>query len=45
MPLREITPCDFEGICPYGADSWGQCVWFCGEPDESNDDDYDESEE
>lgn len=35
--LKSITPCDFEGICPYGAEYYGTCDWYCG-ADEPQDD-------
>ena len=36
--LKNYTPCDdYPFICPYGANSWNHCEWFCGEQD---DDDY-----
>ena len=31
MSLRKNTPCDFDGVCPYGSQSWSSCEWFCGE--------------
>ena len=42
--LREICPCDIFGECPYGAESWGSCEWWCGEPDATPDNWTEESE-
>lgn len=43
--LREFCPCDFPPYtCPYNAQSWGACDWWCGEPDAAPVDWYDESE-
>ena len=48
MSLRKITPCDCSGFCPYGAEYFGSCEYWCGEPEptddpeiwEEEDDDY-----
>lgn len=42
MSLRQITPCDISGICPYNAECIGDCEFWCGadEPD-----DYEDCEE
>lgn len=29
MSLRHDTPCD-HGPCPYEAESWGSCEYWCG---------------
>jgi len=52
--LRNNCPCDIDGICPYDAQSWGTCDWYCGEPEPQDDwdrwecepsrDDWDEEE-
>lgn len=40
--LREFCPCDEPPfICPYYAQSYGSCEWWCGEPDAAPDDWYD----
>ena len=30
MSLRSITPCDFDGICPYNAACINDCEYWCG---------------
>lgn len=48
MSLRLITPCDNSGICPYNAEVYGTCEYWCGadEPEESYEDyEYDDEEE
>lgn len=46
MSLRQNTPCDMDGICPYEAEYARDCEYWCGadeEPDVSDiPDDYDE---
>ena len=37
MTIRRETPCDLDGICPYSAESWGSCEYWCG-ADEPEDD-------
>ena len=43
MSLRKETPCDC-GPCPYDAEYYRDCEWYCGEEpiDESE---YDQDEE
>lgn len=48
MSLRLITPCDNSGVCPYNAEVYGTCEYWCGqdEPEETYDDyEYDDEEE
>lgn len=42
MSLRQCTPCDFDGICPYESESEGSCEYWCGadEPQDNFDEDY-----
>ena len=35
--LRKITPCDVDGICPYGAEYGYTCEYCCGEDPEPED--------
>ena len=37
MSLRQNTPCDCDGICPYEAESFGSCEYWCGadEPEDT----------
>lgn len=37
MILREETPCDYCGICPYGVIDSRDCIYWCG-ADEPQDD-------
>lgn len=37
MALRDITPCDHSGICPYAAESYGSCEYWCGADDPADD--------
>ena len=30
MSLRQSTPCDYLGICPYESESSGACEYWCG---------------
>lgn len=30
MTLRINTPCDLDGFCPYEAEQFGDCLWWCG---------------
>lgn len=30
MSIRRETPCDLDGICPYGAEIWEACEYYCG---------------
>ncbi len=47
MSLRKITPCDFDGICPYNSESYGSCEYWCGaeEPDDTPELSEDDKEE
>lgn len=38
MSLRTICPCDSDGICPYDAQYFDDCEYWCG--DEEPEDDY-----
>lgn len=47
MSIRLYTPCDVAGICPYNAEYFGTCEYWCGieEPQDNpmdweEDDDY-----
>lgn len=50
MSLRQITPCDYSGVCPYNSEGYGSCEYWCGaeepqdEPDDWFYDDEDEDE-
>lgn len=44
MSLRKITPCDCSGFCPYNAEYFSSCEYWCG-ADETYDCEYWESEE
>ena len=37
MKLQPICPCDLDGICPYEAEAFGSCEYWCG-TDEPQDD-------
>lgn len=37
MSLRQNTPCDCDGICPYEAEYYYSCEYWCG-ADEPEDD-------
>ena len=45
MSLRSCTPCDYDGICPYDAEYYHTCEYWCGadEPEDypEDDDEYD----
>ena len=44
MSIRINTPCDCDGICPYDAENWSNCEYWCGcdEPEDyPEDDEYD----
>lgn len=45
MSVRKNTPCDLDGVCPYEAEQWGDCEYWCG-ADEPQDtpEDWDEEE-
>ena len=30
MSLRQITPCDYSGVCPYNSEGYGSCEYWCG---------------
>lgn len=30
MSIRSCTPCDTDGICPYAAEHYCDCEWYCG---------------
>lgn len=30
MSLRQVTPCDYYGFCPYNSESYGSCEYWCG---------------
>lgn len=40
MSLRQITPCDYSGVCPYNAETYGSCEYWCGadEPEDNPED-------
>ncbi len=40
--MRKVTPCDVDGICPYGAEYSSTCEYYCGEDYEPEDYEYDE---
>lgn len=46
MSLRQKTPCDYDGICPYSAEYGHDCEYWCGadEPQDSWEDDEAEYE-
>ena len=37
MSIRQNTPCDFDGVCPYGAEYNRDCEYWCGaeEPEDT----------
>ena len=34
MKLQNPCPCDLDGFCPYEAESFGSCAYWCGEEEE-----------
>ena len=47
MSIRRETPCDLDGICPYAAESYGSCEYWCGaeEPEDYPPELYDDPPE
>ena len=42
MSIKQHTPCDDDDFtCPYNAQNWGDCEYWCGS--DSEQDDYNES--
>ncbi len=39
--LRSKTPCDFDGICPYGAQYSNDCEYWCGAEEPEDDEELD----
>ena len=37
MSIRSNCPCDVDGVCPYDAEYFGSCEYWCG-ADEPTDD-------
>lgn len=35
--LRQCTPCDCDGICPYDAEYSGDCEYWCGSDEPADD--------
>ncbi len=46
MSLRLNTPCDCDGFCPYDAEYFSSCEWFCGadEPEDYPPEDWEEED-
>lgn len=47
MSLKSITPCDFDGICPYNAVFLNECEYWCGseEPEDyPTDEEYEDND-
>ena len=48
MSLRQITPCDYSGVCPYNSEGYGSCEYWCGAEEPQDDPDewfYDDEPE
>lgn len=37
MSLKQNTPCDMDCICPFGAETFGDCEWYCGAEEPQDD--------
>lgn len=37
MSLKQNTPCDMDCICPFGAETFGDCEWWCGAEEPQDD--------
>ena len=46
MAIRSNCPCDIDGVCPYEAEAFSSCDYWCGTDEPQDDleiwDDYDE---
>ena len=42
MSVRKDTPCNYDGICPYDAEYFNSCEYWCGvdEPEDYDNCDY-----
>lgn len=37
MSVRKNTPCDCDGFCPYEAEEWHDCEYWCGAEEPQDD--------
>lgn len=45
MSLRQNTPCDCDGFCPYDAEYYNTCEYYCGaESDDYPPEDWEEED-
>ena len=44
MSLRRERPCDIDGFCPYEAEYYSTCEYWCGEDEPENYEDYEDYE-
>ena len=44
MAIRQICPCDFDGICPYDVEYFKDCEYWCGADEPEDYPEYDEED-